>query len=50
MKIEEIKKELLQDRNFREKLFKLYFEDEERFINKLLKEASERNSDTSNRN
>lgn len=45
MEIEEIKKALLEDRDFREKLFKLYFEDDERFINKLIKEASEK-SDT----
>lgn len=47
MKIEEIKDELLKDRNFREKLFKLYYEDNDRFINKLIKEASDK-TDTSN--
>lgn len=47
MKIEEIKDELLKDRNFREKLFKLYYEDNDRFINKLIKEVSDK-TDTSN--
>ena len=50
MEIEKIKEELLKDRDFREKLFKLYLEDDERYINKLLKEASDRNSNTSNNN
>lgn len=36
MKIEEIKKALLEDRDFREKLFKLYFEDDERFLNRII--------------
>lgn len=45
----EIKKELLEDREFREKLFKLYYEDDERFINKILKgEVPNEKSDTSN--
>lgn len=42
MGIEEIKKALLEDRNFREELFKLYYQDDERFINKLIKEASDK--------
>ncbi len=42
----EIKKDLLEDKEFREKLFKLYYADEERFLNKLLKKASA-NADTS---
>ena len=50
MKIEEIKKVLLEDRNFREELFKLYFQDDERFLNKLIKEASDKESNTSNNN
>ena len=37
MKYEDIKKSLLEDRNFREELFKLYYEDDERFINKIIK-------------
>ena len=37
MKIEEIKQELLNDREFREELLKRYNEDDERFINKTLK-------------
>lgn len=37
MEIEEIKKALLEDREFREKLFKLYYEDDERFINQVIK-------------
>ena len=48
MEIEEIKKALLEDRDFREKLFKLYCQDEKRFINKLIKEASDKKSNTSN--
>lgn len=36
MEIEEIKKALLEDRDFREKLFKLYFEDDERFLNRIM--------------
>ena len=47
MEIEEIKKALLEDRDFREKLFELYYNDDERFINKLIKEASEKKSNTS---
>lgn len=47
MEIDKIKKALLNDRDFRERLFKLYYEDDERFINKLLKEASEKKSNTS---
>ena len=44
----EIKKELLEDREFREKLFKLYSEDDERFINEILKrEVPNEKSDTS---
>lgn len=50
MKIEEIKKALLEDRNFREELFKFYFQDDERFLNKLIKEASEKKSNTSSNN
>ncbi len=47
MEIEEIKKALLEDRDFREKLFELYYNDDERFINKLIKEASDKKSNTS---
>lgn len=47
MDIEEIKKALLEDRDFREKLFELYFDDDERFLNKLIKEASDKKSNTS---
>lgn len=50
MDIEEIKKALLEDRNFREKLFELYFDDDERFLNKLIKEASDKKSNTSSNN
>lgn len=50
MEIEEIKKALLEDRDFREKLFKLYYNDDERFLNKLIKEASDKESNTSNDN
>lgn len=50
MKIEEIKKALLEDRDFREKLFKLYYDDDERFLNKLIKEASDKKSNTSDDN
>ncbi len=48
MTIEQIKNELLNDREFREKLFELYYKDDERFINKMLKEASKSEFDTSN--
>lgn len=37
MKYEDIKKALLNDREFREELFKLYYEDEKRFINQVMK-------------
>ena len=47
MKYEDIKKSLLEDREFREELFKLYYEDDERFINKTIKEVSENKSNTS---
>ena len=47
MEYEEIKNKLLEDRDFREKLFELYNKDDERFLNKLLKEASDKKSDTS---
>lgn len=47
MKIEEIKQKLLDDREFREELLKRYNEDDERFINKMLKEASKDKFDTS---
>ena len=47
MKIEETKQELLNDREFREELLKRYNEDDERFINKTLKEASKKTFDTS---
>lgn len=47
MKYEDIKKALLNDREFREKLFELYYKDDERFINKIIKEASENKSNTS---
>lgn len=50
MKIEEIKKALLEDRDFREKLFELYYNDDERFINKILKEAQAKKLNTSNSN
>lgn len=50
MNIEEIKKALLEDRNFREELFRLYYQDDERFINKLTKEASDKRTNTSNNN
>lgn len=46
MDIDEIKKELLSDRDFREKLFELYYKDDERFINKLMKKASKDEFDT----
>lgn len=42
MKIEEIKKQLLEDREFREELFKLYYEDEKRFINQVMKKDGEK--------
>ena len=45
--LKKLKKALLEDRNFREELFKLYYQDDERFINKLIKEASEKKSNTS---
>lgn len=48
MEIEEIKKALLGDRNFREELFKLYYQDDERFINRLIKEASEKSNTSKN--
>ena len=41
MNIEIIKKELLEDRNFREELFKRYYEDDERFINKTIIDGEE---------
>lgn len=47
MDIGEIKKELLKDRDFREKLFELYYSDDERFLNKSIKEAPD-TTDTSN--
>ena len=47
VKIEETKQELLNDREFREELLKRYNEDDERFINKTLKEASKNTFDTS---
>lgn len=47
MKYEDIKKALLNDREFRKKLFKLYYEDDERFINKIIKEVPENESNTS---
>lgn len=47
MDIEQIKNELLKDREFREKLFKFYYKDDERFINKMLKEVSDDISNTS---
>lgn len=50
MDIEKIKKALLEDRNFREELFKLYFDDDERFLNKLIKEESDKKSNTSSKN
>lgn len=37
MDIKEIKKALLEDRDFREKLLKLYYEDDKRFINQAMK-------------
>ena len=47
MDYEDIKNRLLNDKDFMEQLFKLYFEDDERFINKIIKEASDMKSDTS---
>ena len=37
MEYDEIKKLLLEDREFREELFKLYYEDDKRFINQVMK-------------
>lgn len=39
MKYEEIKEKLLNNREFREELIKKYNEDDERFINKILKKG-----------
>lgn len=50
MEMEEIKKALLEDRDFREKLFSLYYNDDERFLNKLIKEASDKKTNTSGDN
>lgn len=41
MKIEEIKKQLLEDKKFRNKLFELYYQDNDRFINRIFVDGEE---------
>lgn len=48
--LQELKDELLRDRDFREKFMKLYEEDDARYVNQFIKrakEASNKKSDTS---
>lgn len=46
MEYDEIKKKLLNDREFREQLIEKYNKDDERFINKILKKVSKDKFDT----
>lgn len=41
MEIEKIKKQLLEDKEFRNKLFELYYQDNDRFINRIFIDGEE---------